>query len=98
MTLEQVRAILGEHRQELRQMGVLSLRVFGSVARGEAGPDSDVDLLVQLDPEQRISLLDYAHLVGELEEMLGRRVDLVEAHRLRREFRDDVLAEALDAA
>ncbi len=98
LTLEQVRAILGEHRAELTELGVLSLRVFGSVARGEATPDSDVDLLVELDPQRRISLLDYAHILGQLEDALGSRVDLVEAHLLRREFREQVLAEALDAA
>ena len=98
MTLDEVRRILGAHRDELTALGVLSLRVFGSVARGEAGPDSDVDLLVELDPERRISLLGFAHLMGELEDLLGCRVDLVEPHVIRPEFRDEVLREAVDAA
>lgn len=98
MTPEQVRAVLAEHRSELTAMGVLSLRLFGSVARGDAGPDSDVDFLVELDPARRISLLGCAHLLGELEDMLGRRVDLVEPHLLRPEFREEVLREAVHAA
>ncbi|MBI2300139.1 MAG: nucleotidyltransferase family protein [Armatimonadetes bacterium] len=98
MTIEEVRATLAEHRDELSGMGVLSLRVFGSVARGEAGPESDVDFLVELDPARRISLLGYAHILGELEDMLGCRVDLVQSHCLRREFRDEVLREAVHAA
>lgn len=98
MTVEEVRTALAGHRAALRAMGVLRLQLFGSVARGDARPDSDVDLLVDLDPARRISLLGYAHLVGELEDMLGRRVDLVESHLVRPEFRDEVLAEAVDAA
>ncbi len=98
MTVDELRARLQDRREALRSMGVRSLRVFGSVARGEAGAESDVDLLVDLDPKRRISLLDFAHILGELEEMLGRRVDLVEPHCLRPEIRDEVLAEAVDAA
>lgn len=98
MTLEQVQAILAEHRAELAELGVLSLSVFGSVARGEAGPGSDVDLLVELDPHKRISLLGFAHIKGELEDMLGVTVDLVEPVALRPRWRDQVLAESVRAA
>ncbi|MBI2299099.1 MAG: nucleotidyltransferase family protein [Armatimonadetes bacterium] len=97
MTVEQVRAILAEHRQELTAMGVLSLEVFGSVARGEAGPGSDVDLLVELDPDQPIDLLDFVHIQGELEEMLGCEVDLVERAAVRERWRQRVLEEAVHA-
>ena len=55
--------------------GARNVRVFGSVARGEAGPDSDVDLLVELEPGR--SLLDLSALVLDLEELLGRRVDVL---------------------
>lgn len=98
MTVAKVRSILAEHRDELRAMGVLSLRVFGSVARGEAGPDSDVDFLIELDPERPISLLDVAHIKTELEALLGREVDLVEPHCVREHWRATVFGEAMDAA
>ena len=51
------------------------MRVFGSVARGKSGPESDLDLLVELEPDR--SLLDHAALIQELEELLGRKVDVV---------------------
>ena len=49
MRRDEVLSIIAAHRDELRRMGVLSLSIFGSVARDEAGPQSDVDLLVELD-------------------------------------------------
>ena len=62
----------------LRARGIAALYVFGSVARGDARPDSDVDLAIDVRPRAELSLLDLAHLAAELEEALGRRVDLGE--------------------
>ncbi len=56
--------------------GARDVRVFGSVARGEARPDSDVDFLVDLDPER--TLLDLSGIILDLEEALDREVDVVE--------------------
>ena len=52
--------------------------LFGSYARGEETPDSDVDILVEYDKDARISLLTISHMMGELENSTGRRIDLVE--------------------
>ena len=52
--------------------------LFGSFARGEETPDSDIDILVEYAPDARISLLTISHMMGELEKSTGRRVDLVE--------------------
>ena len=52
--------------------------LFGSFARGEETPDSDVDILVEYDKDARISLLTISHMTGELEKSIGRRVDLIE--------------------
>ncbi|MBQ4421287.1 MAG: nucleotidyltransferase domain-containing protein [Bacteroidales bacterium] len=52
--------------------------LFGSFARGEETPESDVDILVQYDDTARISLLTISHMMGELERSTGRRVDLIE--------------------
>jgi len=98
MTVEEVRAILAEHRDELSAMGVSSLRIFGSVARGEAGPESDVDFLIELDPDRTITLLEIAHIKGELEDMLGTSVDLAEPHVVLARGNTDILSEAVDAA
>jgi predicted nucleotidyltransferase len=72
--------------------GAYNVRVFGSVARGEAGPDSDVDLLI--DAGEKVSPWFPGGLVLDLEELLGRRVDVVEEVALRPELRPYVLREA----
>jgi len=57
---------------------VLKAWLFGSFARGEETPDSDIDILVEYDKDARISLLTISHMMGELERSTGRRVDLIE--------------------
>ncbi|MDQ3733313.1 MAG: nucleotidyltransferase family protein [Actinomycetota bacterium] len=75
-----------------RKRGARSVRVFGSVARGEASEASDVDLLVTFEPDR--SLLDQVHLISDLERLLGRRVDVVaEGGLLERDHH--ILAEAV---
>jgi predicted nucleotidyltransferase len=73
--------------------GFRNVRVFGSVARGEDGPDSDIDLLVTLPGGA--SLFDIGALEAELAALLGERVDLVPDDGLRPHSRDEILAEAV---
>lgn len=73
--------------------GVASLMVFGSVARGAAGPDSDVDVLYELVPGRRLGW-EVEDLDDDLVEVLGRRVDLVAKTALHPRLRAAVLAEA----
>jgi len=75
VTGDQVIQRLGASRGELATLGVRSLDMFGSVARGEAGPDSDVDLLVDFD--KPIGLFHFFRVQRRLEEVLGCPVDLV---------------------
>jgi len=75
---------------------VQSLSIFGSVARDEAGPDSDIDLLVEFD--RPVGLFAFVRTQQYLEQILGSRVDLVTPDALRREFRETVLREAVRAA
>jgi hypothetical protein len=75
---------------------VQSLSIFGSVARDEAGPDSDIDLLVEFDGP--VGLFVFVRTKQYLEQILGSRVDLVTPDALRREFRETVLREAVRAA
>jgi predicted nucleotidyltransferase len=89
-------AILATHRHELEQFGVETLAVFGSVARDEAGPDSDVDVLVEFN--RPIGLFEYVRLRDRLAELMGRPVDLVTPDALRPGMRDRVLEEAVSAA
>jgi predicted nucleotidyltransferase len=72
--------------------GARNVRVFGSVARGDSGSESDIDLLVEFEPGR--SLLDHAALQIELEALLGRRVDVASERGLRPRVRERVLREA----
>jgi predicted nucleotidyltransferase len=75
------------------QYGAYNVRIFGSVARGEARPDSDVDFLVELEAQR--TLLDQIALMQSLEELLGRKVDVTEPETLHELIRDKVLQEAV---
>lgn len=79
--------------QTARKYGAYNVRVFGSVARGEADEKSDIDLLV--DMEKGRSLLDLAGLLVDLEELLGCKVDVVPEDSLRERIRGRVLKEAV---
>src|SRR4030042_3023696 len=72
--------------------GALNIRVFGSVSRSEAGPESDVDFLIELEPGR--TLLDHSPLHLELKQLLGCEVDVVTEKGLRPRVRDRVLKEA----
>jgi uncharacterized protein len=75
-----------------RKHGAYDVRVFGSTARGEERPDSDIDFLVKLEAGR--SLLDLARLLRELEAILGCKVDIVTEAGLRPRIRPGVMAEA----
>jgi len=77
-----------------RRYDVKELAVFGSAARGEMRPDSDIDLLVDFLPEARVSLLRHAAAERELTALLGRKVDLVSKRALKDAVRDEVLPRA----
>lgn len=72
--------------------GASNVRVFGSMARDEAAPDSDVDLLVEFEADR--SLFDHVALIHDLEDLLGRKVDVVTEDSLHWYIRDRVLKEA----
>jgi len=76
-----------EVAQLCRRWKVAELSLFGSAARDEAGPDSDVDLLVRFEDGERWSTLDLARLVIELEQLIGREVDLIEDRAVENPFK-----------
>ena len=73
--------------------GITSVRVFGSMARGEETPESDVDFLIEMEPKR--SLFDLARFLVEVEDLLGRSVDAVEPSGLHHTIRENVLREAV---
>ena len=89
--------ILKERREEILRIaakhGARNIRVFGSVARGETGPESDVDFLVEM--ETHSSLLDVVALIQDLQDLLGLAVHVVEKEAVHWYIRDRVLNEAV---
>jgi len=88
--------ILETKKEDILQIaakhGARNVRVFGSVARGEARPDSDVDFLVDMEPGR--TLFDMGGLLMELRDLLGLQVDVVTEHGLKPRIRERVLKEA----
>lgn len=95
MTREEALRILRENQPEWAPFGVKSLALFGSVARDEAGPESDVDLLVEF--EKPVGLLQFVRLQIHLAALLGHHVDLVTRDALRPIMRPQILAEVVYA-
>jgi len=89
--------LLKEKRSEILRIcakhGARNVRVFGSVARGEADEQSDIDLVVEFEPGR--SLLDHAALWLELQELLGCKVDVVSVRGIKPRIRERVLREAI---
>jgi predicted nucleotidyltransferase len=92
MTLEGVRALLDEHRDELKEAGAATLSLYGSVVRGEARPDSDVDLLVEFS--EPVGLFKFFRVKEMLERILDRPVDLCTPDSLHPALKSGILAEA----
>jgi predicted nucleotidyltransferase len=95
MDRDEVLALLKNRKRTLKKYSVHSLSLFGSVARNQARKQSDVDLLVEFS--QPVGLFQFARLKMYLEEVLGRKVDLVTPEALRKELREDILREAIRA-
>jgi predicted nucleotidyltransferase len=74
--VSEVLEILRTAAQRLRELGVEHISLFGSTARGTQGPDSDIDLLLDLDERRKIDLLDYAGIIAEIQKMVPQHVDV----------------------
>lgn len=95
MDKQQVLSIIRTHQSQLSKFGVKHLILFGSVARDEAQPDSDVDLLVEFD--RPVGLLVFADLHNYLEEILGCSVDLGTFDSLKPHLREPVSKDSVYA-
>jgi predicted nucleotidyltransferase len=94
---EKIMKLLREKREEIlaaaARHGARNVRIFGSVARGEAGPDSDIDFLVEMESGR--SLFDLIDLEDDIAAVVNRRFDLVTEGGLNRYMKDEVLAQAV---
>jgi hypothetical protein len=95
MDREHVIATLREHEAELKSAGIVRLSLFGSVARNEATPQSDVDLMAEFETGREFSLLDRVRLENRLADMLGAKVDLAPARMLKDGVRERAAREAV---
>ena len=88
---------LRDHRDELTRMGVGRLYLFGSVARGDARPDSDIDLAYEPDPARKFSLFDLGRIEQKIESILGstNKVDFASRKDLYSHVRDSALADEI---
>jgi hypothetical protein len=96
MPRQQIIETLAAQRADLTRLGVASLRLFGSASRNEAGPKSDIDVLVEFSAPATFDR--YMDLRLFIEDLLGRRVDLVTEDTLRPEIREAVEREAIRVA
>ena len=92
-----IEELLLSKREEILQIatkhGAYNVRVFGSVARGEATENSDIDFLVEIEPQR--TLFDYIALIQDLTKLLGRKVDVAEPKTLHDLIKEKVLKEAV---
>ncbi len=86
---------LREHAPELQAVGVVHLRLHGSLARGTPSLSSDVDLIAEFDPARHFSLLDMVDIELRLSDLLGARVDLSPEHTLKPPVRERAAREAM---
>jgi hypothetical protein len=94
--LTEVLQTLRLHEADLRRLGVDHLAVFGSVSRGEARIGSDIDLLVDLDPERPLGIFEYSRLKLFIADLLGGSSDVVNRRTLKPLLRDSILHDAVN--
>jgi len=98
MKRESVLKKLSENRRLLKAYGIKGIRLFGSLARGEARAESDVDLLVEFESSAHIGMFEFSRLRRELSQLLGCDVDLATPDALHKDMKEDILKEAIRAA
>lgn len=96
-TLDNVLDALRRHEVDLRRLGVSHAAVFGSVVRGDARADSDIDVLVDLDQERPLGIFEYARLKLYINEILHGAADVVNRRTLKPLLRESILRDAVHA-
>lgn len=73
MTREDVLQVLRDHEAQLREQGVIHAALFGSLARGDAGPKSDIDIMIEFDPDAPVTMWSYVAVIRYVQSLFGRR-------------------------
>lgn len=95
-SLVEIKKILKEHKKELKKKyGVKEIGIFGSYLKGEAKEGSDLDILVEFEPEARISFLEFIELENYISDLVGVKVDLVEKSALKPRIGKYILSEVV---
>jgi len=94
---DQVVAKLQDHKAELHRRGVRHAALFGSVARGESTPTSDIDILIELDPQAPIGLFEYVEITQYLADLFSVRVDVANHSSLKPLVRPSIERDAVYA-
>ena len=95
MGREEIITRIRKHADAIRAEGATALYLFGSAARDQAGPDSDIDVFIECDATRRVSLLDIIGIKHIIEDDLGLPVDITTRQGLHPRLRDNILAEAV---
>lgn len=96
LNLDRIINILKEHKEELKEKyRVREIGVFGSYVRGEQKNESDIDILIEFEPDARISLLDFVGLENYISDLLAAKVDLVEKQALKPRIGKHILNEVI---
>ena len=91
-------AKLSQQHHLIKKYQVKTISLFGSLARDEAGPGSDIDLLVEFEPTAGVGLFEFARLRRELSQLLGCEIDLATPDSLRKTMKSEIMKEAIRAA
>jgi predicted nucleotidyltransferase len=97
MQTEDAISILRRHEGDLRARGVRRAALFGSLARGDDRPDSDIDIMIEVEPDARITVFDYADLKDYIAGLFDRPVDVVSREGLKPHVRPAATADAVYA-
>ncbi len=97
MKSQEVIDIVRGHADMLRERGVKHAALFGSVARGEAGPESDIDIMIELAPEAKVDLFAYVELKDYIADLFSGPVDVVNKRALKPHLRRPTDADAIYA-
>lgn len=97
MNSRDVIATLRRHESDLRARGIRHAAIFGSVARGENHPDSDIDIIIDIDPEAHITIFDYVGLKDYVSSLFTSPVDVVDREAIKPHLRTPTARDALYA-